>query len=81
MKEHYFQYALITLVVILWVMLIGAVAYIGVLQVENEALTQENQELEEALDEISDEIRILSDRIKEITRDVNASENWNREMH
>ena len=79
MKEHYFLYALITLVVILGLMLFGAVVYIGILQVENEVLTQENQELEEAVDGISEEIRILSDRIEEITRDVNHSEDWNLE--
>ena len=79
MKEHYFLYALITLVVILGLMLFGAVVFIGVLQVENEVLTQENQELEEAVDGISEEIRILSDRIEEITRDVNHSEDWNKE--
>ena len=59
----------------------GAVVYIGVLHAENEVLTQENQELEEAVDGISEEIRILSDRIGEITRDVNHSEDWNKETH
>lgn len=77
MKEHYFLYALITLVVILGLMLFGAVVYLGILQAENEALRQENQRLEVTLDEISDEIRFLSDRIEEITRDVNHSEDWN----
>ena len=81
MKEHYFTYALIVLVAILGVMMAGAVVYIGVLQVENEVLTQENQELEERLDEIGDEIRILSDRIEEITSDVKDSGDWNRETH
>ena len=79
MKEHYFLYALILLVAILGVMMAGAVFYIGILHAENKALTQENQELEEALNEISEEIRILSDRIGEITKDVNHSEDWNKE--
>ena len=77
MKDHYFLYALIVLVAILGVMMAGAVVYIGVLQAENEVLTQENQELEKTVDGISEEIRILSDRIEEITRDVNHSEDWN----
>ena len=77
MKEHYFLYALITLVVILMVMLTGAVVFIGVLQAENEALTQENQKLGERVEGIGDEIKALSDRIEEITRDVNHSEDWN----
>ena len=81
MKDSYFLYALITLVVILMVMLTGAVVYIGVLQAENEALTQDNQELRKMVEEIDDEIRILSDRIEEITRDVNHSEDWNKEAH
>lgn len=81
MKEHYFLYALIVLVAILGVMMVGAVVYIGVLQVENEVLTQENQELRETVDGISDEIRLLSDRIEKITRDVNDSEDWNRETY
>ena len=81
MKEHYFLYALITLVVILGLMLSGAVIYIGVLQAENEVLTQENQELGKTMDGINEEIRILSDRIEEITRDVNNSEDWNKEAH
>ena len=79
MKDHYFLYALITLVVILMVMLTGAVVFIAEMQVKNEVLEQENQELQEALDEGADEIRILSDRIGEITRDVNNSEDWNKE--
>ena len=81
MKEHYFLYALIVLVVILGLMLFGAVVYIGVLQAENEALTQDNQELKRTVDEIDDEIRLLSDRIGEMTRDVNHSEDWNKETH
>ena len=81
MKDHYFLYALITLVVILMVMLTGAVVFIAELQVKNEVLEQENQELQETIDEGTDEIRILSDRIEEITRDVNHSEDWNKETH
>ena len=77
MKDHYFLYALILLVAILGVMMAGAVVYIGVLQAENEVLTQENQQLEETLDEISDEIRILSDRIEEMVRGVEDTEDWN----
>jgi FtsZ-binding cell division protein ZapB len=79
MKDHYFLYALIVLVAILGLMMAGAVVYIGVLQAENEFLTEENQKLEERHDEISDEIRVLSDRIEEITSDVNHSEDWNKE--
>ena len=79
MKDHYFLYALITLVVILGLMLFGAVVFIGSVQGENEALKEENQRLEERHDEISEEIRILSNRIGEITRDVNNSEDWNKE--
>ena len=79
MKDHYFLYALITLVVILMVMLTGAVVFIAELQVQNEVLEQENQELQETIDEGTDEIEILSDRIGEITRDVNHSEDWNEE--
>ncbi|KKK95957.1 hypothetical protein LCGC14_2667620 [marine sediment metagenome] len=65
MKDHYFIYALIVLVVILALMLTGAVIYIGVITVENEILIEENQELKTRLDKIDDEIRALSDRIKE----------------
>lgn len=78
-KDSYFLYALITLVVILGLMLSGAVVFIGVLQAENEILTQENQELEETVGGISEEIRVLSDRIETITRDVDDSEDWNKE--
>ena len=81
MKEHYFLYALITLVVILMVMLTGAVVFIGSVQGENEALKEENQRLEKRHDGISEEIRILSDCIGEITQDVNNSEDWNKEAH
>ncbi len=81
MKEHYFIYALIGLVVILALMLAGAVIYIGVITVENEVLTEENQELKTRLDEIGDEIRALSDRIEESMRDVDDSEDWNKETH
>lgn len=79
MKEHYFIYALIVFVVILALMLAGAVVYIGVLQAENEVLTEENQELEMRLDEIDDEIRNLTNQIEEYMRDVNDSEDWNKE--
>jgi len=65
LKDHYFIYALIVLVVILALMLTGAVIYIGVITVENEILIEENQELKTRLDKIDDEIRALSDRIKE----------------
>ena len=51
MKDHYFLYALITLVVILMVMLTGAVVFIAELQVKNEVLKQEKQELQETIDE------------------------------
>ena len=78
MKEHYFIYALIVLVVILALMLAGAVIYIGVITVENEVLTEENQELETRFDEIDDEIRILTDRIEGLMRDVTDSEDWNQ---
>ena len=81
MKDHYFLYALILLVAILGVMMAGAVVYIGVLHAENKVLTEENQGLKRTVDEIDDEIRILSDRIGEITRDVNNSEDWNKETH
>ncbi len=80
MKEHYFIYALIVLVVILALMLTGAVIYIGVITVENEVLTEENQELKTRLGEIDDEIRVLSDRIEESMRDVNDSKDWNKEI-
>ena len=33
------------------------------------------------LDEIDHEIRNLTEQIGEITRDVNDSEDWNKEMH
>ncbi len=79
MKDHYFLYALIVLVVILALMLAGAVIYIGVITVENEVLTEENQELETRLDEIGDEIRALSDRIEESMKDVDDLEDWNKE--
>ena len=79
MKEYYFLYALITLVVILMVMLTGAVVFIAELQVRNEVLEQKNQELQETIDEGTEEIRILSGCIEEITRDVNHSEDWNKE--
>ncbi len=78
MKEHYFIYALIVLVVILALMLTGAVIYIGVITVENEVLTEENQELKTRLDEIDDEIRALSDRIEESMRNVSDSKDWNK---
>ena len=81
MKDSYFLYALVVLVVILGLMLFGAVVFIGSVQGENEVLKQENQRLEETLNEISGEIRILSDRIEEITRDVGDSEDWNKETH
>lgn len=81
MKDHYFLYALITLVVILMVMLTGAVVFIAELQVQNEVLEQENQELQETIDEGTDEMGVLSDRIEEITRDMNHSEEWNREAY
>ena len=79
MKEYYFIYALIVFVVILALMLVGATIYIGVLAVENEVLTEENQELETRLDEIDDEIRALSDRIEELMRGVSDSKDWNKE--
>ena len=79
MKEHYFIYALIVLVVILALMLTGAVIYIGVITVENEVLTEENQELETRLDGIDEEIRVLTDRIEELMRGMNDSEDWNKE--
>ena len=79
MKEHYFLYALIVLAIILGLMVAGAVIYIGVLTVENEVLTEENQGLERRVDEIDDEIRALTDRIEELMRDVNDSEDWNKE--
>ena len=81
MKDSLFQYALIVLAIILVLMLVASTIYIGVLQVENEVLTQENQELKEARDGINEEIRILSDRISEITKDVEDSEDWNRDTH
>ena len=81
MKDSYFLYALIVLVVILGLMLFGVVVFIGSVQGENEVLKQENQRLEETLDEISEEIRILSDRIEEITRGIEDSEDWNKETH
>jgi len=79
MKDHYFQYALITLVAILMVMLTGAVVFIAELKVQNEVLEQKNQELQETIDEGIDEIEILSDRIEEIMSDVGDSEDWNEE--
>ena len=79
MKDSLFQYALIVLAIILVCMLVASTIYIGTLQVENEVLTQENQELKETMDSISEEIGILSDRISEITKDVGDSEDWNRE--
>ncbi len=81
MKEHYFIYALIVFVVILALMLTGAVIYIGVITVENEVLTEENQELKTRLGEIGDEIRALSDRIEESMKDVDDSKDWNKETH
>jgi len=81
MKDSYFLYALIVLVAILGCMMAGAVMYIGVLQVENEVLTQENRELKLAMDSINEEIRVLSDRIEAITKDVGDSEDWNKETH
>ena len=81
MREHYFIYALIVLVVILALMLTGAVIYIGVITVENEVLIEENQELETRLDEIDDEIRGLTNQIEEMMRDVNDSGDWNKETH
>ena len=81
MKEHYFIYALIVFVVILALMLTGAVIYIGVITVENEVLVEENQELKTSLNEIDDEIRALSDRIEESMRDVDDSEDWNKDTH
>ncbi len=80
LKEHYFIYASIVLVVILGLMTVGAVIYIGVITVENEVLTEENQELKTRLDEIDDEIRALSDRIEESMRDVSDLEDWNKEI-
>lgn len=79
MKEHYFQYALITLVVILGLMLFGAVVFMGSVQGENEALKEENQRLEKRLNGINDEIRVLSDLIEEMMGDVEESEDWNKE--
>lgn len=81
MKEHYFIYALIVLVVILALMVTGAVIYIGGITVENEVLTEENQKLEIRLNEIDDVIRVLTDRIEESMKDVDDSEGWNKETH
>ena len=81
MKDHYFIYALIVFVVILALMLTGAVIYIGVITVENEVLTVENQKLERRVDEIDDEIRALTYRIEELMRKVGDSEDWNKETH
>ena len=77
MKDHYFIYALMVLAVILALMVVGATIYIGVLQGENEAFKEENQRLERRVDEI----RALTDRIEELMRDVNDSEDWNKEAY
>lgn len=79
MKDHYFIYALIVLVVILALMLTGAVIYIGVITVENEVLIEKNKRLETRLDEIDDKIRNLTDRIEELMKDVGDSGDWNKE--